>query len=324
MKQQASHEVQAEEMKNDVAECGMDREQKILIAGGWNGKKHLNSVEMFSLLNATWTSLQPMKEGRYKASSVVHNNQIFVMGGLGQSGTEIKSIEKLSLNAVQVNQSITWENVLAELPEALFGHCSVVYNGRLIVIGGSDDSKDAYCDSITEISLDPHYTSKLLTTMPQARYHHGVAMFGDKILILGGRVALLVHTNLASVLLYDITKNECKELAALPYPVSEMATVKWGDDSVIIVGGVDSNNQPLNKVLLYNIKTQKSRRLPDIKYKRRGCVAAVVRDTVIVIGGRNERRKYLKSVECFQFDRYSWQELPEMHIARAFVTAVVC
>ena len=320
MAQQTSHEVQAEEMKKDIAEGGMDREPKVLIAGGSNGGENTNSVEMFSLLNATWTPLKPMKESRQGASSVVHNNHIFVMGGL--SGRGIKSIEKLSVNAVHVDQSITLENVLTELPAPLHGHCSVVYNGRLIVIGGFDVSKHACSDSITEISLAPPYTSKLLATMPQARYLHGVAMFGDKILILGGRVNYSI--NLASVLLYDITKNECKELAVLPYPMSEMATVKWGDDSVIIAGGADSNGEALNKVLLYNIKAQKSRVLPDMKYKRKGCVAAVVRDTVIVMGGQDERRKYLKSVECFQFDRYSWQELPEMQEARYCATAVAC
>ena len=323
MTQQTSHEVQAEEMKKDIAEGGMDREPKVLIAGGLNGRENTNSVEMFSLLNRTWTPLKRMKESRRRASSVVYNNQMFVIGGVGQRAG-IKSIEKLSLNAVQVDQSITWENVLAELPEPLFGHSSVVYNGRLIVIGGFDGSKYAYSDSITEISLVSPYTSKLLATMPQARCYHGVAMVGDKILILGGAVNGSSSTNLASVLLYDITKNECKELAVLPYPVSEMATVKWGDDSVIIVGGADSNEKPLNKVLLYNIKTQKSRMLPNMKYKKRGCVAAVVKDTVIVMGGQDDKGKYLKSVECFQFDRYSWQELPEMREARYCATAVVC
>ncbi|CAB3994537.1 RING finger 151-like [Paramuricea clavata] len=323
MAQQTSHEVQAEEMKKETAEGGMDRELKVVIAGGWNGREYLNSVEMFSLLNATWTPLKSRKESLDRTSSVVHNNQFFVIGGDGNRGG-IKSIEKLSLNAVHVDHSITWENVLAELPGALNGHCSVVYNGRLIMIGGFDDSKYAYSGSITGISLVPPYTSKLLATMPQARYLHGVAKFGDKILILGGKFNGFSSTNLASVLLYDITKNECKKLAALPYPVSEMATVKWGDDSVIIAGGVESNDQALNKVLLYNIKTQKSCMLPDMKYKRRGCVAAVVRDTVIVMGGMDERRKCLKSVECFRFDRYSWQELPEMQEARCWATAVVC
>ncbi|CAB4040278.1 kelch repeat and K+ channel tetramerization domain containing, partial [Paramuricea clavata] len=322
MTQQTSHEVQAEEMKRDIAEGGVDREPKILIAGGFNGRQNTNSVEMFSLLNVTCTPQKPMKKCRKRASSVVYNNQTFVMGGVGRSGTGIKSIEKLSLNAVQVDQSITWEIVLVELPAPLYGQCSVVYNGQLIMIGGFDGSKGAISDSITEISLVPPHTSKLLATMLQARYHHGVAMFGDKIRILGGRVNGFSRTNLASVLLYDITTNECEELAALPYPVSEMATVKRGDDNVIIAGGADSNEEPLNKVLLYNIKTQKSCMLPDMKYKRRGCVAAVVRDTVIVMGGMDERGNCLKSVECFQFESYSWQELPEMREARYWATAV--
>ena len=55
-----------------------------------------------------------------------------------------------------------------------------------------------------------------------------------------------------------------------------MAMVKWGDDSTIIAGGADNN-------LIYNMKTQSSSMLPDMKYKRRGYVAAVVRDTVIVM-----------------------------------------
>ncbi|CAB4037719.1 RING finger 151-like [Paramuricea clavata] len=311
--QQMSHEVQAEGMKKGIAEAdGMEREPKVVIAGGANPKA-LNSVEMFSLLTRTWTPLQQMKEGHEGASSVVYNNQLFVVGGY------VKSMEKLSLNAVQVDQSIPWENVPAELPKELAGHCSVVYNGRLIVIGGCD--KGAFSDSITEISIVPPYTSKLLATMPQTRFYHGVAIFGDKILILGGFVSYSVSR---SVVMYDITKNECQELAPLPYPVHEMATVKWDDDNVMIIGGAESIVKRLNKVLLYNIKTQKSCMLPNMKYKRTGCVAAVVRDTVIVMGGEDERGNYLKSVESFRFDSYTWEELPQMHEARHRATAAVC
>jgi hypothetical protein len=89
------------------------------------------------------------------------------------------------------------------------------------------------------------------------------------------------------------------------------------------MGGVDSDDKPLNKVLMYNIKTQKSRMLPDMKYKRKGCVAAVVRDTVIVMGGK-EGRNHLKSVESFRFDSNTWKELADMHEARCWATAVVC
>ena len=317
MTQQTSHEVQAEKMKKGIAEAvgGMERELKVVITGGSTRGIELNSVEMFSLATKTWTPLQPMQKGRSEASSVVYNNQIVVTGGSS------KSMEKLSLNAVQVDQSIQWENVLAELPRRLYGHRSVVYNGQLIVIGGFDCDKAeiVYSNSITKISLVPPYTSKLLATMPEGRYHPGVAIFGDKIFIVGGKNKSVLR----SVIMYDITKNKFHELAPLPYPIHQMATVKWDDDNVMIMGGADSNGKPLNKVLMYNIKTQKSHELPDMKYKRKGCVAAVVRDTVIVMGG-HDGNNYLNIVEGFRFDRNSWKELPPMHEVRCHAAAVVC
>ena len=265
-----------------------------------------------------------MKVRRHGASSVVHNNHIFVSGGWNGSLNWPKSVEKLSLNAVQVDLSKAWENVPVQLPGLLFGHRSVVYNGRLIIIGGFDVDKGDYSDSITENSLISPYTSKLLVTMSERRGFHGVAIFDDKILIAGGKVTSGSNSSLRSVIMYDITKKDCKELAPLPYPIHDMATVKWGDDNVMIMGGADNNDQPLNKVLMYNIKTQKSHELPNMKYKRRACVAAVVTDTVFVMGGSDERVNYLKSVEGFRFDRNSWEELPLLHEARSRATAVVC
>ena len=323
MTQQIMHEAQAEKMKKGIAEAvtGMERKPKVVIAGGWSEEGYLNSVEMFSLTNGTWTPLKEMKECRQGASAVVYNDHIFVTGGRAGFRNYLKSIEKLSLNAVQVDISTPWENVLVELPRPLSRHCSVVYNGQLIVIGGYDAHKHEYSNSIIEISLAPPYTCKLVSTMSLRRGFHGVAIFGDKILIVGGTENGC--SAMRNVIMYDILKKECQELAPLPYPVRDMATVKWDDDNVMIMGGADSNGQPLNKVLMYNIKTQKSHELPDMKYKRRGCVAAVVRDTVIVMGGKDERKNYLKAVESFRFDRYNWEELPPMHEERMWATAVV-
>ena len=323
MRQLTSHEVKVGDMKKGITEADkVDREPKVVVVGGRNLMSSLNSVEMFSLSNKTWTPLQKLRENRSGASAVVHNNQIFVSGG-STSITHTKSIVKLSMNAVHVDQSIPWENFPAELPGKLVGHRSVVYNARLIIIGGYDDGL-SYVDRIDEISLVPPYTSRQLATMPQKRCNHGVAIFGDKILIVGGRKGWESKSALSSVVMYDITKNECQELAPLPYSMCEMATVKWDDDSVMIMGGVDKDCKSLNKVLMYNSKTQKILMLPDMKYKRKECVAAVVKDTVIVMGGRDKKGNHLKSVESFRFDRYSWEELPEMHEARASATVVVC
>ena len=48
----------------------------------------------------------------------------------------------------------------------------------------------------------------------------------------------------ASAVIYDINKNECKEMAPLPFAVSEMATVRWGDN-VIVIGGADEQGRTL-------------------------------------------------------------------------------
>ena len=125
MAQRIPHEVQAEKMKKGIAEGGgMDRELKAIVAGG----SGLNSVEMFSLATEEWTPLPPMKKCRQEASSIICRNQIVVSGGQDKHSVT-NSVEKLSLNAVLVNQSIPWENVPTKLPGRLVGHCSVIYNG---------------------------------------------------------------------------------------------------------------------------------------------------------------------------------------------------
>ena len=167
MTQQTSHEVQTEQerAKKGIAEAdGMEREPKIVVAGGHNVQGTLCSVEMFSLSNGAWTPLQQTKELREAASSVVYNNQILVIGGLS-NGRGIKSMEKLLIYAAHFDQSITWEDVPAELPRPLYAHRAVVYNGRLIVVGGHDSGKRGrkrFSCNITEVSLVPPYTSKVL------------------------------------------------------------------------------------------------------------------------------------------------------------------
>ena len=68
MAQQTSHEVQAEEMKKGIAEAvtEMERETKVVIAGGSNNGKELNSVEIFSLTTRTWTHYSQQKHAAVK------------------------------------------------------------------------------------------------------------------------------------------------------------------------------------------------------------------------------------------------------------------
>ena len=297
-------------------EAVVEQEPRVVISGGHDNDSALNSVEMFKLSAETWTQLQPMRESSGEVSSVVYNDQIFAVRGT--------CMENLPIDGVHDVESIAWETRVSKLAIDLDGRCSVVCRGRLIVIGGYNMEENTCSDSIMEISLVPPFGIKRLATMPQKRCYHGVAVFDRKILIVGGSKNGWNYSPISNVVMYDIEKNKFQELAPLPYPVSEMATVKWGEDNVIVMGGLDSNAEPLNSVLLYNVRTQKSHVLPDMKCKRYGCAGAVMGDTVIVMGGKDVNYDSLKSVECFRFSQYAWKNLPEMHEARCWASAVVC
>ena len=146
-------------------------------------------------------------------------------------------------------------------------------------------------------------------------------MVEEQQLIGGGTTTDRYEDNMKSVVLYDIKNNVCKQLAPLPYEVSDMATVRW-EDNVVVIGGIDNHGEELNTVIMYNVKTQQSHMLPPMRCKRRGCTAVVVGNDIVGLG-RKDKQSKLKSVEAFNFQLYTWQKLPQMSQARYFHIAVV-
>ena len=104
--------------------------------------------------------------------------------------------------------------------------------------------------------------------------------------------------------------------------MSDMATVRWGDN-IVVIGGADKDGNALDTVIMYNVMTGQSHMLPPMRCKRWGCTAVVTGNSIVVLGGTDEERNDLKSVEAFNFERYHWEELPEMSETRWLHTAVV-
>ena len=235
-------------------------------------------------------------------------------------GHSVDDMIRMNINPTP-DLSMHWSDCPAKLPAKLIYHSSVLYNDHLIVAGGTEGN--ATSDCIHDVQLVPPYTAKTLSRMPEPRrLFDSTQLFDDNLLIVGGRTTDSYQNNLSSVVLYDIKKNECKQLAPLPYEVSQRATVRWGDN-IVVIGGVDKRGNTLDTVIIYNVKTEQSHLLPSMRCKRMGCTAVVIGNNIVVLvlGGWGEQR--LKSVEAFNFDRNTWEELPEMSQARHLHTAVV-
>ena len=273
-----------------------DRENIIVAGGYWN-----DSVEMFNWRQRTWSPLQSMPTKRECATSFVYNNQIVVAGGYCAGFDYVDNMVRMNVDPLP-DLSVHWSDCVVKLPAQLGYHSSVLYDDKLMVTGGHDGN--AISDKIHEVQVVPPYTVKILSRMPEPRKDHCTEIFDDSLFIFGGRKSVFCRDNLSSVVLYDIKNNVCKQLAPLPYEVSLMATVRWGNN-VVVTGGVDKRGNILNTVIMYNVKTEQSHMLPPMRCKRWGCAAVVVGNNIVVLGGLGERRE-LKSVEVFNFERNIW------------------
>jgi hypothetical protein len=301
-----------EENTRKVRNTASGDKENIIVAGGLG----TDSVEMFNWRQRTWSPLQSIPTNRFGATSFIYNNHVTIAGGYCSG--YVDDMIRMNINA-NPDLSMHWSDCRVKLPAKLAYHSSVLYNDHLIVTGGYNGN--AVSDCIHEVQLVPPYTVKTLSRMPEPRQHHSTQLFDDNLLIVGGNTTGSYQDSLSSVVLYDIKKNGCKQLAPLPYEVSEMATVRWGDN-IVVIGGDDKRDNTLDTVIIYNVKTEQSHLLPSMRCKRWGCTAVVIGNNIVVLGGSSGLGA-LKSVETFNFESYTWQELPEMSQARFWHTAVV-
>ena len=284
--------------------------EDILVPGGYYYRNASKSTEMYSWEKNGWFEVSDMNEKHWCASSFIHNNQLFVVGGFYS-----KTIETLDLTELPLK----WMKCPGELPYSCYDHQTVVYQQRIIHIGGYNDDQDRRSDMITELQLTSPCTMKKLCQMPEPRDYHGAEIFEDKVVILGGQGD---QGNLKTVLEFNVNKNECKEMPPLPRSLSSMATVCWRNQ-VVVLGGCNKRKGAVNDVFMYDCKTGKTTALPPMLEKRSRCCAVITGDTIVVMGGDNEKGKSLSSVECFTMGASAWEYLPAMNKTRHGAVAQV-
>ena len=308
---------------SDVKDAKRPNEYAYVVAGGYDrSNQPLNSVEVFDKTTNSWIQMESMEKHRANASSVVYNGQVLVTGGISDGDHVVSSMEQFSHNASPFVPP-SWYNLLVNLPRPLTGHRTVLYNDRLIVLGGYDECGS---DIIYKIQLHFPFTTKVLAELPSSTpiTGCGAVLANDNILMFGGRIKGRTNEATAKVTMYDITKNEFKELAPLPYAVCNMTAVKCGEN-VFLAGGAASypNNNRKKTVMSYNIETEESTELPPMKQIRCECCAVIDGNSLVVMGGHCQSGTS-KSVEAFDFKTSKWCDLPSMNEARkGFIAEIV-
>ncbi|XP_046842308.1 influenza virus NS1A-binding protein-like [Xenia sp. Carnegie-2017] len=282
----------------------------ILIAGGFSYSS-IKRIEIFSWKFEEWFEMAPMKKEHRCSSSFIYNDDLFVVGGV-----DCNSIYILNFS----QSTLTWKKFPGELPYECCGHKTVVCKQQILLIGGVHNKTRSDIISELKITGTTSHVLKELCHMPEARSNHAAEVIDDKVVIFGGREK--DNKALSRVLEFDPATRTFKEMPPLPHPLTEMATVRWRDQ-VVLLGGYDGK-EILNSVIMYDRKTGNITVLPSMLERRSSCCAVITGDTIVVIGGQNDKDTHLNSVECFKMGRSSsWTYLPPLNEPRYAAIAEV-
>ena len=152
----------------DILVCGNQKKRSQRIVGN---VKQLNESN-FKRINV----LPSMKNKRGWFSTVCVKGEVYVFGGIDDSNSYIKSVEKYS------HSTNTWEE-LTDMCDNRGCHCTCLFIDKVFIIGGRTD----YGRTNSCLQFDiKDYSCNAVASMKNVRSSAACAVFGERIVVSGG------------------------------------------------------------------------------------------------------------------------------------------
>ena len=163
-------------------------ENLLVVAGGFDGHRMLDTVEVLTFFNMQWATASPMPHPFYMASGSLCGDQLYVAGGYLEGNVKSRSVLTCSLTNLLHSSpgSIRTSRVWREASQLPFTKSTLVsQGGRLLAVGGKDETGQAKSDILI---YDPHYDSwsHIGNSMINRSQSFALAFPGEVIYIIGG------------------------------------------------------------------------------------------------------------------------------------------
>ena len=171
-------------------------EQDLVVAGGYDGSKYLDTVEVMNIPTKQWSTTRHMPHPFSSLSATICGDQLYLGGGYGEGGKPSQSVLTCSLPDLLQPQSLgaklhtlslankpgVWRYI-KELP--VTQSTLTTLGGYLLTIGGRDDSNNSNSDVLR---YDPQTDLwHIIMKMKTKRSHSLVAVLPeDRLIIVGG------------------------------------------------------------------------------------------------------------------------------------------
>jgi len=221
--------------------------------GGSEGHQ-LNTINVYNPETGMWTQpLPPLPRRTHDHAAAMVDGVLFVVGGRTETGGELESGYKLSAD----NQ---WEDI-PKMREPRFGHCCVSLGGMLYTLGGWHEEKLKSCERFDAADQSWHP----IAAMNHSRCGSAGVVLDGKIYMIGGWSAASREADriedMKKMEVYDPETNMWEEGPMMNKGREGMCSVVH-DGKIYIVGGVDSNEEPLQCIEYFDPATQLWKTLP--------------------------------------------------------------
>jgi hypothetical protein len=218
--------------------------------GGNNGVNDISAVYKATLNstgNSGWTVQNSLPVAVKDAAVAVGINMIYVFGGLvnGLPSNQIYYAELATNGTIG-----TWQTSTVQLPMGLWGHAAHYINGYIYIVGGSGSTGASSAISnmyMVTMNVDGIITQVQATTpLPQARNGFSSAIYGNKLILMGGydnsgtKTNTVYYTSLSS----SGIANAWQLATNLPMLISNQASTCFNGLLTIISGEKDVSGTP--------------------------------------------------------------------------------
>ena len=164
-----------------------------VVFGKSNG--YMNDVWEFDTLKNAWTKAEfasdsPVPSRRFGHAVVEYNGDVYIYGGFDDFGLTCNDVWRYDVEARR------WTPILhlqSEAPEAMH-HCAAVYQGSLLVWGGSDTRNDSlYEFRFGSGSWSPVAVRSPPSQRPRLKWGARSFVWEDDFYVVGGTDSLVCH-----------------------------------------------------------------------------------------------------------------------------------
>lgn len=256
-----------------------------------------------------WVPFSPMPTPRAFASASVLNGQIYVMGGVNQSGVVLEVVERY-------DPALDMWFVVEPLDDAVESASATVFNGRILVIGGREDDGRVSDDVQAYNSSSDEWES--FAHLEEERAGHAAFSVGEDVYAFGGSNDDDVLLDNAEV--YNQSEGDWEDYGSwtLTVPRAAFAAVPY-EGGAVIFGGY-STFGPLADVEYYE-PDQGGVMLADLPIPRGGLTGALAGGRVYAIGGRDATNSVLDRVDVYDPGADEWNDGPVLPESRVGAVA---